>query len=298
MSLKSFQNRSFKMKFSAKWWVVFSMLLFMITGCGGLEIDSNWNKHSIAVDGNFNDWEKAPTYFDEEKGIIYGAVNDNENLYFMFRFRDIKLAQKLERRGITVWFNGEGKQEKLFGINYKNENAPAFMPGNRGERNSQRSEEREKIFFPMGKFNIQGDNTIDIISINDINDIEAKAGLNNGIFCYEFKIPLNNKNIADKFNMNFESGNNIKIGFEIAGISEEEKEQIMAKMKEKMSQRGSKGGSSMRGGGGRPGGMSGGRAGGMGRRPGGSGQNDMMKQFEPQEFWATVKLAKPVISNQ
>ena len=165
-------------------------------------------------------------------------------------------------------------------------------------RKSQRSEEREKIFSPLGKFNIQGDNTIDIISVNDNNDIEAKAGLNNGIFCYEFKIPLKNKNTSDKFVMNYKSGKNIKIGFEIAGISEEEKAQIMSKMKEKMSQRGSKGdrgGSGMSGG--RGGGMSGGRGGGrggggMGGKPGGSSQNDMMKQFESQEFWATVKLAE------
>ena len=52
MNLKNFQNRSFKMKFSTKWWVAFSMLLFMITGCGGLEMESNWYRHSIVIDGD------------------------------------------------------------------------------------------------------------------------------------------------------------------------------------------------------------------------------------------------------
>ena len=81
----------------------------------------------------------------------------------------------------------------------------------------------------MGKFNIQGDDTIDIISVNDNDDIEAKAGLNNGIFCYEFKVPMD-KNSADKFVLNSEGGEEIKIGFEIAGISEEEKAQMKKRM--------------------------------------------------------------------
>ncbi|MCK5076329.1 MAG: hypothetical protein KAR38_08130 [Calditrichia bacterium] len=73
MSLKNFQHRNVKNKFLIKWWIAFSLLLFFITGCGGLEIESNWYNHSIAIDGNFDDWEKVSTHFDEEKGIIYGV---------------------------------------------------------------------------------------------------------------------------------------------------------------------------------------------------------------------------------
>ena len=108
----------------------------------------------------------------------------------------------------------------------------------------------------------------------------AGSTYQNGVFCYEFRLPIPISTEMDK---------KLKLGLELGGMSDEDRRAM----------RQERGG--MRGEGGRPGGM-GGRPGGMGGRPGGMGgrpgsmrDGDRLSGgigFEKQEIWFSVLLAQ------
>jgi hypothetical protein len=112
---------------------------------------------------------------------------------------------------------------------------------------------------------------------------EAAANEKNGIFCFEFSIPLTGEE-GSSFYLNLSNQNTIKVGLEIIGMSEEEQEKLKAEMEERrnLMQSGDMGG---RSGGGKRGGMRGG-----GKR--GGGNQSQMPDMDGEEYWISVLLAK------
>ena len=126
---------------------------------------------------------------------------------------------------------------------------------------------------------------------NDPDGPTAASAHNEGVFCYELKIPFAGigGTIADT---SPSKKRKVAIGIQIGGMTEAEMEMLEAAMKEKMGETGGMGGS--RGGGGMGGGRSGGSMGGMGGGRGGGDMGgrggDTRNRMNPEIEWLSVTL--------
>jgi hypothetical protein len=224
------------------------------------------------VDGNGKDWEKFPLAFNEDFNFVYGALNTEEDIYLMFRFNDQRLARMLATRGGTIWI-GENKH---FGINYINENMQDFIfdPSNRKTGRP----EREEYFHPAGNFSVVGNDSVWASDLKQYPSLQAAFYMNDGLYCFEFKIPLKYK--ADIKVLDKNPGDKIEIGFELAAIDENMKKQMDGRMKPRV------GGQPE---GMPPGGMGGGRRGGGMRGSPPSGNREM--DLDGKIMWFNVILA-------
>ena len=146
----------------------------------------------------------------------------------------------------------------------------------------------ENTLFPRGRFAIAQNNAITDLSVNDFPGVNAAAGLDRGLYCFEFSMAL--KKFPDVIHyLDVKTGGIISIGMEIAGVSEEDQERIKKEMEKSRESMGSG-----RGGGKPSGGRSGGGMRGGGGRGGGGmrGGGPQMPDMDGEEIWFTVKLAR------
>jgi len=262
-----------------------SLVLMMTAGCGE-KIESTWKNQMLTIDGDSQDWEGLPLQYQEDMKIVYGIVNDDVTVNFVIRFNDERLARMFSMRGFTFWLNGEDSEKKLIGIHYRDDAMRNKVLAN--ERNRSRVQEQEEqpplqSIKPNGKFTLAKNDTLTKILISDLPAFEAAAASKDGIFCYEFSIPLTSMD-GSPYYLNLSDQKNIKVGLEIVGMSEEEKEKLKAEMEER--QNSMKGGNmGGRSGGGMRGGMRGGGKHGGGSRP-------QMPDMDGEEYWISVQLAK------
>ena len=259
--------------------------LSILVGCKGNKIQNQWADREIKIDGKYENWEGFNQNILEDQKIVVGMANDENNLYLMFRGNDERMARRIRMMGVTVWLNKEGKKKKDSGILYTGSTDlhVSYRPeiNSSNPRNQQMEKrmkrmmerQREKLPQPGMIMIIQGENR------NERNEYSlegpaAGSAYENGVFCYEFKIPIP---------MSTGSNNEVKLGLELAGISDKDRKAMMREM------------GGMRGAGGRSGGGMGGRPGGMGGRPGGMRGGERPSGgtgFEEEEMWFTVVLAK------
>ena len=95
------------------------LFVFIVISCGDEEIQSEWMKAPIIVDGISADWADYPQIYNEDWKTIYSIINDDTSLSVLIQFRDYRLARKINTRGLTLWLNSEGEKEKNLGIHYE-----------------------------------------------------------------------------------------------------------------------------------------------------------------------------------
>jgi len=264
----------------------------LIVGCKKMQITSQWKPESLKVDGNGSDWGEIPLMLSEKLNGIMGAANDAENQYLIFKFSDQRLARRIQRMGLTVWINTFGKKNKEFGIRYTG--SEVLTSSLRSQRGLENQREKFSQFDKMKKMkneNLPKPGMVGVIQNGKVSmepeknpwGPTAASAENEGVYCYEFKIPLQfDKSITDD---QVEIANDkIKVCLEIGGITDEMRNQMKGQMSGKRGGGGRSGG--MRGGGMRSGGRSSGRSG--TRMPGGEG-------FEKKEIWLDVVLAEKVM---
>ena len=262
-----------------------ALVMSALVSCGET-IESTWKSQPLVIDGNGKDWEGLPLQYQEEMNLVYGVVNDDRSIDFMVRFNDQRLAQTFAIRGFTVWVNAEDQEEKTLGIHYKDENLKDLAMSRRFNRRPDKDRGGNSLLQapePKGQFTLAKNDSLTGISIKETAGFYASAGYEDGLYCYEFSIPLTPTEGSVNY-LKISAANKIRIGLEISGLSEEEKKEL----KEQMADRSSAG---MRGGGmdrGRPGaGMPGGRMRGGGMR----GVNRSMPDMDGEENWISVSLA-------
>ena len=262
----------------------FSSFFILTEGCGE-KIESTWKNQELTVDGNGQDWEGLPLQYQEEMKIVYGIVNDDATVDFIIRFNDERLAHMFSMRGFTLWLNEEGEEQKQIGIHYRDDSMRDKYLAEQRDRNREGNQDEHissELPKPKGKFTLAKNDSLTIIPLRDIAAFEAAADSKDGIFCYEFSIPLTCAE-GSPYYLNISNQKIIKVGLEIVGMSEEEKENLKAEMEER--QKSMQGGDM--GGHGR-GGMKGGMRGG-GKR--GGGNRPQMPDMDGEEYWITVQLA-------
>jgi hypothetical protein len=261
-----------------------SLAVLLTTGCGE-KIESTWKNQTITIDGDGQEWEGLPLRYQEEMKIVYGIVNDNMTIDFMIRFNDTSLASMFSMRGFTLWLNEEDSENKLIGIHYRDDSMRDKYRGERGHRpRGQVQEEQPSLqsLKPKGKFTLAQNDSATTLPVEDIISFKAAADAKDGIFCYEFRIPLTSMDGSPYF-LNISNQKTIKVGLEIVGMSEEEQEKLKSEMEERRS--------SMPDGnmGDRSGGMRGGTRGG-GKR--GGGNRPQMPDMDGEEYWISVQIAQ------
>lgn len=262
------------------------VVVILIVGCGET-INSTWKSQEITIDGNGDDWEGLPLQYQEDMNVVYGLVNDDKTIDFMIRFNDENLARMFSMRGFALWLNEKGEEEKQIGIHYRDESMrDQFIVDTRKRSRENRDDENKQPIpkKPDGKFHLAKNDTLTSIRLKEVPGFKAAADQNNGIYCFEFSIPLISE-IGFSENFNLSTDGSIKVGLEIVGMSKEEKEIMEAQMEERRNamQGGGRGGG--RSGGGLKGGMRG------GGRPGG-GERPQMPDMDGEEYWISVNLAK------
>jgi hypothetical protein len=281
------------------------------TGCNSNKIQSHWPKQPIQVDGQATDWEGLPKYYFEDCGVSLGVSNDADNAYLLFRFSNPKWLMSIAKRGVTVWLDGTAKKKKNFGIRYAGRIPLDSTMASAGAFGTNLSEEQQQRVRAM-----QAETTDQIIVFDAKEGIEisvppdgmrgpsACLGSADGVFAYEFAIPLETSNRA-QYAIGARPGQKIYVGLEFGAMDKEE----LQKSREQMKECQARGGGTGRGGGlGPPSGMQPpngmgpgggmGRGGGMGPpggtgRGGGNPEDQMKKMMEGEKIWVKTYLALP-----
>lgn len=271
--------------------LVLFVVLNLTIGCSQntTEMESYWTPESIEVDGQLDDWADEPmTYFKDEE-VSVGLLNNAENLYILFSFRNDMWARLISMNGVTLWFDKKGEKNKDFGIRYKGGPDLAEMQGDRGIQMENLPQEQRERFKEMQDQESQmtiiekGKHTI--TSPDGSHGVAVCSSIDNGVYTYEFNIPTKEKE-EKYYSINVGPGQIISVGFEW-GLSKDE----LQSMREEMGgerERGDMGGGPMGGGMRPPSGerMPGGEE---GMKPPSGGR----QLPEKKEIWVKVSLATP-----
>jgi hypothetical protein len=261
------------------------LLMLGLAACSGTKTyvtDSRPLDRQIVIDGKSDDWAGALSFMEESK-LEEGFLNDQNDLYMCLVTDDNALNRQIMAGGLTVWFDPQGGNAKVFGIRYplgQSRLKPQAKP-EEGQQTQGQSppagEESQEEAPPSLEILRAGNPAPQKIAVSDLKGIEVKFTSEEGVFVYELKVPL--QPAADRtIAVGAQPGKTIGIGFEVPKMSLGRSEGDRS---------GGMGGGGMmggRGGFGR-GGMMGGR-GGYGR---GGAQNSQGP--EGVNVWTYVKLS-------
>lgn len=271
--------------------VLISAVLFI--GCKSIELQSSWKDRTVTIDGNDEDW-KGQKYYIKEKNFTVGVMNDEKYLYLCFYPTNRKLGEQLLKQGLTIWFNGEGKTKKDFGIKFPLGLKSIVKDRSKSDSNSRglESEMIEAMVKKMStKLEILGTRKKDVktVEIKKLVGMEIALGVQKGVFVYELKIPYKHNQVYSA-TIGAEPGSEICLYFETPETDFEERNSPLDDRSSSVDSgmSGGKGGS--RGGGGRSGGgPSGGSKGGSSSKGGSDRQTS-----SSLNTWAKIQLATEI----
>ena len=248
--------------------IIWLLLLIFITGCGSMEIASNWRDREIKIDGIQDDWQDQLIYI-EKKNISFGLSNDNDYLYACLVTADRRTQSQMMRMGFTIWFDSKGGCDKKSGIRFPVGMDRMDFSMMREMRDPQSAGNREFSQAQLDEVEILGPDKDDRyrVPVADLRGLEIKLKRTRDLLVYEIKVPLIQSE-GNTFTAVPDSDGLIGIGLETTKF---DTEAMRDQMREGMTGGGGRGG--MGGGGGR---------GGMGGGP---------QMPEQLKVWAKVQLA-------
>jgi len=275
--------------------IITAALTFSLTGCGDQNINSQWKTQNIVIDGNDSDWGNSLKLYDKLNALV-GVQNDDKFLYLCLVTTDQQLQNKILRRGLTIWFDKTGSNDKKFGIKYpigfsgmKGQNMPGEntgieRPDATGERPTQQ-EVNQRILKNQTDMEFVGAKNEEIrIPVAQLKGVELKLGMNDNRLVYEMRIPLSHAGGFD-YAINADTGTVVSVGLETGKMNLNTDNRRGVQRPDGGGEGGYGGG--MGGGDDFGGGeMGGGRRGGYDRT-----RNVDPSEFQSLEFWAEVKLA-------
>lgn len=266
---------------------------------GSISIESPAADGRITVDGDPSDWDGLPTVYLEDSLRVVAVSHDDDNLYLTYRFGDERLADRLLQRGVILWINGDGKtknKDEAFGIRYTGSEAivdavKIAEPGDRAGSESAEADHRRgrpgmqrlaEHRPDPGELTVIRHGVKDVIPEGLPMGPNAASAIHDGVFCYEFRIPLAEigGKVADQ---KPSKKRTVALGIQIGGTTEAERESIEAALEDSL---GRGGGPAVGGrGGGRPGGMGGG-----GRSGPPPDRAEMKQRLDPEIRWLKIQL--------
>jgi hypothetical protein len=190
---------------------------FVLFRCVRYEVDSRWPDRVITIDGSDADWENARVYV-EKANISFGVLNDSEFLYVSMASTDRRIAAQIMRRGLTVWLDPKGGQNKTFGIHF-----PLGSQGRDEGPGGVAGEGFKTEFDPSAMMAPEGMTDLEILGpdkkdavrmpIQEAVGIQVKASLDSGRIVYELKVPLGRSDKTPHA-IGTGSGKNVTVGLE------------------------------------------------------------------------------------
>lgn len=270
------------------------LTLPLFTSAFAEDVKSVWIQAPPTIDGDGDEWRDiAFSYFDDDKTAI-ALSNDSTAVYLMIISKSESTIMQLERSGVAVWLNGDGKKKRDYGVRYRagrlsntERKMPEGMPIG-AEMEYQRENMKQEQARLRRMITVIEKKASTEIPSNGDSGPAAAATFGKDIYAVEFKIPI--VAAADSgYGLAPKEGSDVMLGVEIGYMTDAEK----AKMQERMRPPDGEGrGGGMGGppsGGGMGGGMGGGS--GMGGPGGGQGRPGGMRNSVKKEFWLKFGLA-------
>jgi hypothetical protein len=174
------------------------LLIALLIGCSTIELKSYWRDQEIKIDGESNEWEGKTWMLEDIKNVQFGFINDQDFLYLLLATSDRALQRQIAFRGLTIWFDREGGNEKRFGIHYP---MPMMKFESMGQRMTRTENERGRdttFSFPekfSDELDIYGpmENEHSRLRMQETGGIEIALHNSQGLLVYEMKVPLTDK---------------------------------------------------------------------------------------------------------
>lgn len=250
------------------------------------DVKSAWIPTPPIIDGDGDEWrDLAFSYFDDDQTAI-AVSNDSAAIYLMIISKNESTIMQLERAGVVVWLNGDGKKKRDYGFRYRagrlsaaERKMPAGFPmgGGMEEPREKMKEEQARLHRLITV--IDKKNSIEISAKGD-DGPAAAATFGKEIYAVEFKIPIL-PTVESGYGLKPEQSSSTMLGIEIGYMSDADKKRMQEQMRPPDGE-GPSGGM-----GGPP---SGGMGGGMGPG-GGQGRPRGMREMGKKEFWLKFDLA-------
>jgi hypothetical protein len=178
-----------------------------VAGAPRPELSSHWKARDITVDGMDDEWTDL-TQSIEKPPIALGFVNDGDSLYVCIKASDRATRMQIMRQGLIVWFDPQGGDKKVFGIQYPVPEPMGRPPdGERGRPGSASGsggepgpggpplkEGQEQTLFrePPNRLEIYGPRKGDArtLVLDEARGISVRVGQAEGVLVYELKVAL------------------------------------------------------------------------------------------------------------
>ena len=242
-----------------------------LAGCGGEEFESRWRDREIIIDGDASEWRGTEQYSDDGKGVKFAVFNDGEYLYVCFTTWNTRTQQQILVRGLTIWFDAKGGDDRVYGIDFPMTKGPEEMRELSETAVRERAQAIEDLLLRSRSEMIIGrtkDYDGNWMFVEDALDlgIEAVLDIDDRILVYELKVPLTGGQ-GLPFPDGLAAGGLAGLGLEMGKIDMDDMRKQMQGQRP-------------------PGGMGGRGGGGMGGQSGGGGR----LYFEPEIQWLSVTL--------
>ncbi len=163
-----------------------------LPGCGKTEFESRWRDRDITIDGRTADWGDALVSI-KDRAIEVGALNDDRDLYLCLVAGTRNDQIQIMARGLTVWFDSKGGEQKTLGIRFPLGFARPGMPRDAGTRPQEMgleelwrrvaAESELEILGPDGRVRER-------LPITAARRIEARVANEDYALVYELRVPL------------------------------------------------------------------------------------------------------------
>jgi len=175
-------------------------IIIILSGCGSSDIiNSRWTDEPIAMSATFDDW-RGKTFYVQDKSLMVGVQNDGEYLYLTLMTGDRNNKMQILGRGLNIWFDREGGNDKYFGINYPTGVMGGGMMNMKrnDDNNNENGDDMMNQLFAKAQaqndYNLlgPGENDKKSMSLNDTNGLMIQMDLINDVLIYKMKIALYN----------------------------------------------------------------------------------------------------------
>jgi len=95
-----------------------TLALFTAAFAKDVPFQSQWVTVPASIDGMNTEWGNAAIMKQKKVKVECAFMNDQENLFILFVFKDPKYLSSINWTGLTVWLCPQGKKDKDLGINF------------------------------------------------------------------------------------------------------------------------------------------------------------------------------------
>ncbi len=200
-------------------------------------IESKWTAQPPRIDGLNDDWSEDVLTSEKGVKVDYAVRNDAQNLYVLFVFKDPKSLSSIDATGITLYFNREGKKKKDHGVHFikKQVTADELIASLEKQGEVLTEEQRQMIKSKPAIFMLdaemvgkKGPEASETTPIPGTLRPAFRTTQKGNEVIYEFRVPLARPETFP-WGIGAEPGQNVNIGFEWGGMTDEMRKAMNAR---------------------------------------------------------------------